>query len=135
MRQTKGDTADEREPLTLGRRRFLRGLGLLGASAGLAAALGCRGSERKISTTLDSTIVLEEDGALAPGPGEPYEVRTDLAAAQAGREARRRSLVVFHHFADFRLVDEESPLRSEWVDSCPSPLSTAAFRPQEALSL
>ena len=52
-----------------------------------------------------------------------------------GREGRRRSLVVFHHITDAQLLDEESPLRAEWVDSCPEPLSTTAFRPHEALSL
>jgi metallophosphoesterase (TIGR03767 family) len=62
-------------------------------------------------------------------------VRTDLAAAQTGREGRRRSLLAFHHFSDFRIVDEESPLRSEWVDGCESLASTSAFRPQESLSL
>jgi metallophosphoesterase (TIGR03767 family) len=72
---------------------------------------------------------------LRYGPGEtPPDVRTELAEAKVGRERRRRSLVVFHHFADFQLLDEESPLRGEWQDSCPTPLSTAAFRPQESLT-
>ncbi|MBI3975727.1 MAG: TIGR03767 family metallophosphoesterase, partial [Armatimonadetes bacterium] len=60
--------------------------------------------------------------------------RTELAPAQVGREKRRRAFVAFHHFADFQLLDEESPLRGEWQDSCPTPLSTAAFRPQETLT-
>lgn len=72
---------------------------------------------------------------LGLGPGEPHEVRTELAEAQVGREGRRRSLVTFHHFADLQILDEESPLRGEWQDSCPTPLSTAAFRPQESLTL
>jgi metallophosphoesterase (TIGR03767 family) len=62
-------------------------------------------------------------------------VRTELIEAQVGREGRRRSLLVFHHFADVQALDEESPLRGEWQDSCPTPLSTSAFRPQEALTL
>ncbi|MGH8629134.1 MAG: hypothetical protein ACREU7_00005, partial [Burkholderiales bacterium] len=32
-------------------------------------------------------------------------------------------------------MDEESPLRSEWVESCQPPLATGAFRPQETLAL
>lgn len=99
----------------------------------LVSLLGCRGGDERPLTTLDRTIGLGEDGVLRYGPGEPYEVRTELAQAQAGRE-RRRSLVVFHHFADFQLLDEESPLRGEWQDSCPTPLSTSAFRPQETLT-
>ena len=97
--------------------------------------MGCRGGDSEFLTTLDHTIALGEDGVLGLGPGEPYEVRTELAEAQIGREERRRSLVAFHHFADLQLLDEESPLRGEWQDSCPTPLSTAAFRPQETLTL
>lgn len=119
----------------MARRRFLGGVGLFGMGVALTAALGCRGRGEEPLTTLDRAIVLGEDGVLRYGPGEPYEVRTELAEARVGREKRRRSLVVFHHFADLQLLDEESPLRGEWQDSCPTPLSTAAFRPQEALSV
>lgn len=118
---------------TVGRRRFLQGAGLLGL--GLAVAAGCRAEEEQPLTTLDGTIGRDGEGALRYRPGETYAVRTDLAEALAGREGRRRSLIVFHHFSDFRIVDEESPLRSEWVDSCEPAISTSAFRPQEALSL
>ncbi len=119
----------------MGRRRFLRGVGFFGVGIALTSVLGCRGGSERFLTTLDRTIVLGEDGMLRYGPGEPYEVRTELAEAQVGRERRRRSLVMFHHFADLQLLDEESPLRGEWQDSCPPPLSTAAFRPQETLTL
>ncbi len=127
----KRDTQRRRGQLS--RRRFLHGAGLF--SLGVLVAVGCREESTTILTTLDGTIGLDEDGALVPAAGEPYEVRTDLGEAQAGREGRRRSLVVFHHLTDFRILDEESPLRSEWVESCEPPLSTGAFRPQEALSL
>ncbi len=119
----------------IGRRRLLRGAGFFGAGAALAWILGCGGVDDKPRTTLDRTIALDEEGVMGLGPGEPYEVRTELADARVGREERRRSLVVFHHFADLQLLDEESPLRGEWQDSCPTPLSTSAFRPQEALTL
>ena len=126
-------TVDWSRPVS--RRRFLWGAGLLGSGAALASVFGCRSDSGGPLTTLDRTIVLGMDGVLRPGPGEPYQVRTELAQAQVGREKRRGSLVVFHHFGDVQLLDEESPLRGEWQDSCPTPLSTAAFRPQEALTL
>ena len=119
---------------TIGRRRFLKGAGVAGLGA-LVFTAACRDDGKQSPTTLDGTIVRDGDGALSRGPGEPYAVRTDLAEAQAGRDQRRRSLIAFHHFSDFRIVDEESPLRSEWVDACEPAISTSAFRPQEALSL
>src|SRR3990172_7966205 len=120
--------------IPVSRRRFLWGAGLLGGGVTLASVFGCRSGGERPLTTLDRTIVLGTDGVLRPGPGEPHQVRTDLAQAQVGREERRRSLVVFHHLGDVQLLDEESPLRGEWQDSCPVPLSTAAFRPQETLT-
>lgn len=104
-------------------------------SAGLLVSLACREGEEAPLTTLDGTISRDGAGELAYGAGERYAVRTELAAAQAGREGRRRSLLAFHQFSDFRILDEESPLRSEWVDGCESIISTSAFRPQESLSL
>jgi len=126
-------TVDWTRPVS--RRRFLWGAGLLGGGAALASVFGCRSGSGSPLTTLDETIVLGADGVLRPGPGEPHQVRTELAQAQVDREKRRRSLVVFHHFGDTQILDEESPLRGEWQDSCPTPLSTAAFRPQESLTL
>ncbi|MDP2674437.1 MAG: hypothetical protein Q8Q00_05970, partial [Dehalococcoidia bacterium] len=117
------------------RRRFLWRAGLLGGGVALASIFGCRSGGERPLTTLDRTIVLGADGVLRSGPGEPHQVRTELAQAQVDREKRRRSLVVFHHFGDTQTLDEESPLRGEWQDSCPTPLSTAAFRPQESLTL
>src|SRR2546426_3273609 len=122
-----------REPDKIGRRRFLKGSGLFGA--GLLLAVACRGSRKSALTTIDRTIRLDEGGSLVYASGQPYVVRTDLADAQGGRENRRRSLLVFHHFSDFRIVDEESPLRSEWVEACRPAVTTDAFRPQESLSL
>ena len=119
----------------LNRRRFLRGAAYLGAGATLAHLIGCRSSEERPLTTLDRTFVVGEDGALRLGPGEAHEVRTELADAASGREDTRRSFAVFHHFSDLHITDEESPLRGEWQDSCPAPLSTSAFRPQETLTM
>ncbi|MFQ5471995.1 MAG: TIGR03767 family metallophosphoesterase, partial [Dehalococcoidia bacterium] len=103
----------------------------------VAGACGGSGddAERTVPTTLEQTIVLQPDGSFLPGPGEPYVVRTELEAAGADRAANRRSLVVFQQLADFRLIDEESPLRSEWLESCPDATTARAFRPHETLSL
>src|SRR5436309_12746963 len=117
----------------LGRRRFLKATGLLGA--GILLAVACRASRKSALTTIDRTIRLDEGGSLVYASGQPYVVRTDLANAQGGRENRRRSLLVFHHFSDFRIVDEESPLRSEGVEACRPEVTPDASRPQESLSL
>src|SRR5438094_6891915 len=125
------DSADGRGRVA--RRRFLQRGALLGA--GLLLAIACRGGRKSALTTVNSTIRLNGDGSLVYASGQPYVVRTDLADAQGGRENRRRSLLAFHHFSDFRIVDEESPLRSEWVEACRPAVTTDAFRPQESLSL
>jgi metallophosphoesterase (TIGR03767 family) len=70
---------------------------------------------------------------LRLGPGEPYTVRTDLAAAKRNRERRRVSRVYVGQITDFQLADEESPARVEFVDDEPSGAAAAAWRPQEAL--
>ncbi len=127
-----GGPAQPPGPRRLPRRRILKGAALAGL--GLAASWACRRAGDPPLTTLDSAIILDPDGSLARGPGEPYSVRTELAQARSGREAARRSVIVFHHFSDFRITDEESPLRSEWVESCPTPFATSAFRPHESLS-
>lgn len=70
---------------------------------------------------------------LRVGPGEGHVVREELAKAQGGRAARRRSLVYFGQISDFQLADEESPARVEFVDGDPSGTAKSAHRPQEAL--
>ena len=119
----------------LNRRRFLTGAGALGVGVVGWAACGGGNDDEPGQTTLDRTIAQDTAGNLVYAPGEPYVVRTDVAQAQAGRETRRRSLVAFHHLSDFRILDEESPLRSEWSDLCDPPPNTTAFRPQETLSV
>lgn len=73
------------------------------------------------------------------GPGEPHVVREDLAAAQDGRETRRRSLLCFLHLTDQHLIDVQSPARVEFLDrfvadSCPPPFESA-WRAHEAASV
>lgn len=119
--------------------RFASRLALVSALAlvlGVACGDDDNAADREPAiTTLDRTILLQPDGSFLYGPGEDYVVRTELVAAHSGREETRESLAVFHHLSDFALVDEESPLRSEWLESCPQPVTNNAFRPQESLSL
>lgn len=117
----------------MSRRVFLRRAGMAGLGA-LALGACSGGEEEGVATTLARTLAIGPDGGLVAGPGEPYAVRTELAEAQSGRDGRRTPIIAFHHFSDFRILDEESPARSEWQAGCPSP-TPDAFRPQESLSV
>jgi metallophosphoesterase (TIGR03767 family) len=69
-------------------------------------------------TTVDGTVQLGEprEGGyrrLVPGPGEPHVVRSDLAP-QTGAETR--ALAVFAQMTDLHIVDDQSPLRVEFLD-------------------
>ncbi|HEX6601675.1 MAG TPA: hypothetical protein VF030_03455, partial [Solirubrobacterales bacterium] len=115
---------------------------LIGALAVLAvcptAALAAV-SDTEGKTTLEQRVVPTTSGAfrfLGLGPGEPYTVRQELGAAQAGRDTRRTSLLYFGQLSDFQLADEESPARVEVIDPLSTPLNLpfgAAWRPWEAL--
>lgn len=106
----------------------------IGAAAAVAAV-----SDTEGKTTVEQRVVPATSGAydfLKLGAGEPYAVRQDLASAQAGRDARRTSLVYFGQLSDFQLADEESPARLEVIDPLSTPLNLpfgAAWRPWEAL--
>ncbi|MDX6698660.1 MAG: hypothetical protein QOE65_2057 [Solirubrobacteraceae bacterium] len=108
----------------------------LAALAGLSAAVAHAATDTEGKTTVQQTI-RGTNGAgfdgLSLGPGRTYLVR-DLTGsrAQAGREARRRSLLYFGQMTDFQLADEESPARVEFLDIGNTPF-TAAWRPHEAL--
>ena len=108
-----------------------RSLIAAGLVAGLAA-LGA-GAAPPPATTLGGTIVDRNgDGRLDQVAGEQRLVRTELAAAQAGRQSRRRVLITFVQLTDFQLLDEESPARVELVDRYGGSLD-AGYRPQEGL--
>lgn len=111
---------------------------LVALAAGATAAVAAV-SDTEGKTTLEQRIVPATSGAfdfLKLGSGEPYAVRQDLGAAQAGRDTRRTSLVYFGQLSDFQLADEESPARVEVIDPLSTPLNLpfgAAWRPWEAL--
>jgi len=119
-------------------------LKLMGAAAALALVALAPNAVAAVSdtegrTTLEQRVVPATSGAyrfLGLGPGEPYTVRPELGAPQAGRETRRTSLLYFGQLSDFQLADEESPARVEVIDPLSTPLSLpfgAAWRPWEAL--
>lgn len=72
------------------------------------------------------------------GPGEPYTVRTELAAASASRGKARRTVAAFVQFTDVHIQDTQSPARFEFLDRYSDAASEipfqASYRPHEMLS-
>ncbi len=95
---------------------------------GAPAAVGDCGS-----TTLAGRVVATADGRLTCAPGEPVAVRDDLAAASPARASTRSPLASFFTLADPSIVDEESPLRVEYLDKCGTTGMDRAFRPHETM--
>lgn len=105
--------------MTERRRRFRRLCGAIMLSAitmiGVGGAVASPTADTLGLTTVEQRVVANSDPdfrELALGPGQPYSARElDDATplAQAGREARRTSLVYFGQLSDFQLADEESP--------------------------
>ena len=88
----------------------------------------------RTQTSVNQTI-LDRDGddRLEPAPGEDHVVRQELAPAAPGREKRRSDLFFFGQMTDTHVIDEESPLRVEFLDQAGGPF-TAAYRAHEGLS-
>ncbi len=94
------------------------------------------------TTTLDRSIVPTGEGVykkLTYGPAWTLQIRTELAQAQSGREQRRVALACMPHFSDVHLIDEENPLRIEFLRDLigtflPRDDFQAAWRPQEMLT-
>jgi len=85
-------------------------------------------------STLDETVVDSNgDNRLDSGPGERHLVREELATAKAGRASRRQERIFFGQLTDTHVIDEESPLRVEFLDRFGPPF-TAAWRPQEGMT-
>jgi len=120
---------------------------LLGAAAligiGLLGAKPAPASLSTVAATVRRTLVLGASGGRGfrthvTGPGESWTVRTELAPARDGRDARRRPLAAFAQFTDMHVQDTQTPARFEFLDA-PSQFSdgvgfTASYRPQEMLS-
>jgi len=133
-----------REPVGPTRRAVLRaaaavaGIGLLGAAPAPSA-----GAPALVAATLRRTLLLGAADARGfrrhqRAPGEPWIVRTDLAAAGSSRAGRRRPLAAFAQFTDMHVQDTQTPARFEFLDD-PSLFDSgvgfaASYRPQELLS-
>jgi metallophosphoesterase (TIGR03767 family) len=131
------------------RRRFLTGASATAAAAAMSlldsryasaasrdralAATAAR-AVRVEGTTLEQAATATGTGGyrrLAAGPGWPVVVRTELAAAGAGRDTTRTGLASFVQFTDLHLADTESPVRFEYL----ARYIDSAYRPQEALTV
>ncbi|HET7857355.1 MAG TPA: hypothetical protein VFL41_12940 [Gaiellaceae bacterium] len=84
-------------------------------------------------STLERTIVDSNgDNLLERGPPEAYAVRSELLGGATPSPGTRTTLVRFAQLTDTQLVDEESPIRVEFVDKLAGSF-TPAYRPQEGL--
>jgi metallophosphoesterase (TIGR03767 family) len=125
--------------LMAGRRRLgviaLVSAAAMAVAATTASQAGAAAGKTLDKSTVKQRIVPNSDSdfrELGIGPGEPYVIREEgLGTAQAGRDARRESLLYFGQLTDFQLADEESPARVEFADVGPF---SAAWRPWEALN-
>jgi len=136
--------------MEISRRNLLKA----GLAAGAVAGVGVPAfslSEAAVAATGAVTTLNRTYGRSAPNgkgystivelAGEPHHVRTELAAAQAGRAATRQPLLAFAHMSDVHVVDHQSPMRLEWIDRFEDPgalptlgLFNGAYRPQEPLT-
>jgi metallophosphoesterase (TIGR03767 family) len=86
-------------------------------------------------TTLDATARVGGPSGgyrrIVQGPGWPVVVRSELAAASAGRADRRTPLACFVQFTDLHVADVQSPLRTEYERAW----SPGSWRVQEALTV
>jgi metallophosphoesterase (TIGR03767 family) len=84
-------------------------------------------------STLERTILDRNgDNLLERGTPELYRVRTELVGGRPPQPIARTTLVRFAQLTDTQLVDEESPIRVEFVDRLGEPF-IAAYRTQEGL--
>lgn len=74
------------------------------------------------NTTLAGTLVRGEPGVGGYAPvvvhaGEPHHVRDDLGVpATPTRDSTRTPVLAFAHMTDVHLIDEQSPMRVEYID-------------------
>jgi len=128
----------------ISRRGFLGSAGALGAlwvvgtatpaqALGRALAVTTKRAMHTAGTTLESVAArVSATGytRLRAGHGWPLVVRSELAEAKRGRDDTRDALACFVQFTDVHVVDDESPVRFEYVH----PFTGSAYRPHEILS-
>jgi 3',5'-cyclic AMP phosphodiesterase CpdA len=86
-------------------------------------------------TTVERSILdTDGDNRLDPAPGEDYgPPRQELGTTTSTRARTRERLIFFGQMTDTHVVDEESPLRVEFLDKFGPPF-TSSYRPQEGVS-
>jgi metallophosphoesterase (TIGR03767 family) len=107
--------------MELSRRGFLKvtGTGVVVAALDVRGLSGTAGAAvGPVPTTLDQTVQLGPPGAggycrLVLGPGEPHLLRSELGAVAT---TPTRTLAVFAQMTDMHIVDDQSPLRVEFLD-------------------
>ena len=114
--------------MELTRRALIQSSVVIGGAAALTdlalspAAWAVGGPVAPQHTTLEQTLVRGTPGVGGYAPivvhdGEPHTVRTDfIGTPGATREATRQSVLAFAHMTDVHLIDEESPMRVEYLD-------------------
>ena len=102
--------------------------------AALVAVLTCLialPASARTRTTHEQTIQdRDRDNQLEPAPGEDYLLRDNLGIKTNAADPVPR--LFFAQFTDFHVIDEESPLRVEFLDAFDGPF-TSAHRPHEGL--
>ncbi len=106
------------------------------AALAVATLAGCFAApaSARTRTTYEQTILdRDRDNRLEPAPGErPHVFRDNLGTTAPALEPNPRSRIFFAQFTDNHIIDEESPLRVEFLDDFDRPF-TSAYRPQEGL--
>ncbi|HEX8743693.1 MAG TPA: hypothetical protein VF712_11210 [Thermoleophilaceae bacterium] len=103
------------------------------AVAALACLAAAAPAEARTLTTYEQTILdRDRDNRLEPAPGEPHLFRDNLGTTNPAIEPNPLGRIFFAQFTDNHIVDEESPLRVEYLDDFDRPF-TSAYRPQEGL--
>jgi metallophosphoesterase (TIGR03767 family) len=114
--------------MDLSRRKFIQSGVVISGAVALTdftlapGAFAVGGPVSPTGTTLVKTLQRGTPGVggYAPvvvKPGEPHTLRTDLGGtATITRDATRTTVLTFAHMTDVHLIDEQSPMRLEYVD-------------------
>ncbi|MET7565658.1 hypothetical protein ABZS95_36850 [Streptomyces sp. NPDC005479] len=109
------------------------GIGVHGAAQAVSPTAGATASTFGL-TTLDQALLRGPDlgngwCGIVLGPGEPHIVRDDLVTMASPQV--NRSLVAFAQLSDLHIIDDQSPLRVEFLDRLAyyGPRTTTRTRP------
>lgn len=114
--------------MELSRRKFIQSGVVIGGAVALTdlalspAAWAVDGPLAPPNTTLSGTLVRGTPGAGGYAPivvhaGEPHTERKEFVPNPGStRAATRQPLLTFAHMTDVHLIDEQSPMRMEYVD-------------------